>query len=233
MLNPTRLAFYDFDGTLVSGNVVRRYAFFARNHPSKLKAVLKFSKLVASVPLLLGMDLYSRRAFNQYFYREYRGMQREWLLGLGERLFREEIRPTIYPGSKELVEVDRRLGFRPVLVTGELDVALADVARYFGFDAVISNALVWEKGAATGAVAAPLIAEQEKVKAIRRLCRQYDAEPAECKAYSDSFSDTPMLESVGSPVAVNPDRRLRRIAQERGWPIISLKNDAGTSHSRQ
>jgi len=233
MLNPTRLAFYDFDGTLVSGNVVRRYAFFARNHPSKLKAVLKFSKLVASVPLLVGLDFYSRRLFNEYFYREYRGMRREWLLDLGERLFREEIRPSIYPGSKELVDADRSQGFRLVLVTGELDFALGEVARYFGFDTVISNALVYEKGAATGAVAPPLIAEQEKVKAIRRLCRQCDAEPAGCKAYSDSFSDTPMLESVGNPVAVNPDRRLRRIAQERGWPIISLKNDAGTSHSRQ
>jgi HAD superfamily hydrolase (TIGR01490 family) len=229
----TRLAFYDFDGTLVSGNVVRRYAFFARNHPSKLKAVLKFSKLVASVPLLMGLDLYSRRVFNEYFYREYRGMQRDWLLDLGERLFREEIRPSIYPGSKELVEADRRQGFRPVLLTGELDFALAEVARYFSFDAVISNALVYEKGAATGAVAAPLIAEQEKVKAIRRLCRQCDAEPAQCKAYSDSFSDTPMLESVGIPVAVNPDRRLRRIAQKRGWPIVNLRNGVGTQTSRQ
>jgi HAD superfamily hydrolase (TIGR01490 family) len=229
----TRLAFYDFDGTLVSGNVVRRYAFFARNHPSKLKAVLKLSKLVASVPLLVGLDLYSRRVFNEYFYREYRGMQREWLLDLGERLFREEIRPSIYAGSKELVEADRRQGFRPVLLTGELDFALAEVARYFSFDAVISNALVYEKGAATGAVAAPLIAEQEKVKAIRRLCRQCDAEPAQCKAYSDSFSDTPMLESVGIPVAVNPDRRLRRIAHKRGWPIVNLRNGTGTPNSRQ
>ncbi len=220
------MAFYDFDGTLVSSNVVRRYAFFARNHPSKLKAVLKCSKLVASVPLLVGLDFYSRRLFNEYFYREYRGMRREWLLELGERLFREEIQPSIYPGSKELVEADRSQGFRPVLLTGELDFALAGAARYFGFDAVISNALVYEKGAATGEVVAPLIAAEEKVKAIRRLCRQYDAEPAQCKAYSDSFSDAPMLESVGNPVAVNPDRRLRRVAQERGWPIVTLKNGA-------
>jgi HAD superfamily hydrolase (TIGR01490 family) len=228
MSTPTPLAFYDFDGTLVASNVVRRYAFFARHHPSKLKAVLKCSKLAASVPLLVGLDFYSRRLFNEYFYREYRGMRREWLLGLGDRLFREEIQPSIYAGSKDLVEADRSQGFRPVLVTGELDFALVGVSRYFGFDAVISNALVYEKGAATGEVAAPLIAGDQKVKAIQRFCRQRGVEPAQCKAYSDSFSDAPMLESVGHPVAVNPDRRLRRVAQRRGWPIVTFKNGAGS-----
>lgn len=228
MSMPARLALYDFDGTLVSGNVVRRYAFFARHHPSKLQAVLKCSKLAASVPLLLGLDFFSRRLFNEYFYREYRGMRREWLLELGERLFREEIQPSIYPGSKGLVEADRNQGFRPVLVTGELDFALVEVARYFDFDAVISNALVYERGAATGEIAPPLIAAEEKARAIRRLCREYGVEPKRCKAYSDSFSDAPMLETVGHPIAVNPDRRLRRVARQRGWPIVDLRNGAGT-----
>ena len=225
MSTPARLALYDFDGTLVSGNVVRRYAFFARHHPSKLHAVLKCTKLVTSVPLLIGLDFLSRPLFNEYFYREYRGMRREWLLELSEQLFREEIQPSIYPRSKELVEADRSQGFRLVLVTGELDFALGEVARYFGFDAVIANTLVYEKGAATGEITRPLIATEEKARAIQRLCREYNVKPEFCKAYSDSFSDAPMLESVGHPIAVNPDRRLRRVALQRGWPIVDLRND--------
>jgi phosphoserine phosphatase len=47
---------------------------------------------------------------------------------------------------------------------------------------------------------------------------------ARAKAYSDSFSDLPMLEVVGSPAAVNPDRRLRRVATERGWPVLNLRD---------
>jgi len=220
----SRFAFYDLDGTLVSGNVVQRYAFLARRHPSKVRAVLKCAKLLLSVPVLIGLDFYSRRLFNEVFFRAYRGMDQDWLRQMQEALFEEAVRPTIYPGAKRLVEADRVRGYQPVLVTGEMDFALFPLVRYFGFDAVICNSLVYENGAATGEVVRPLIAEREKVAAIIRVCDEQRVAISESKAYSDSFSDVPMLESVGNPVAVNPDRRLRRIAVERGWPVLNLKN---------
>jgi len=222
----TRLAFYDLDGTLCSSNVVERYAFCARHHPSKARAIAKCGKLLVSVPLLLGLDFYSRTLFNQIFYREYRGMKKEWLQGLVGPLFEQVIRPSIYAGARDVVEADRARGFRPVLVTGELDFALPPVVRYFGFDALISNSLVYADGAATGEVVPPLIAEGEKAAAIKRICHEYDADPTQSKAYSDSFSDAPMLESVGEPVAVNPDRRLKRVAAQRGWPVLEFRRGA-------
>jgi len=81
-------------------------------------------------------------------------------------------------------------------------------------------------------VVPPLIAEAEKVAAIERLCRKYGADLSQSKAYSDSFSDAPMLESVGNPVVVNPDRRLKRVAAKRGWPILELKPSAGRGDGR-
>jgi phosphoserine phosphatase len=75
MSEPKRIAVYDFDGTLVRGNVVTRYAFLARNHPSRVKAALKYSKLLLSVPVYLGLDRYSRRRFNEVFFREYAGLR--------------------------------------------------------------------------------------------------------------------------------------------------------------
>lgn len=224
MTSPIRTAFYDLDGTLVSCNVVTRYAFFARNHPSRATAFLKYTKLLLSVPLLIALDLYSRRLFNEVFYREYRGLKKEWLEEQSERLFEKVIRPSIYPGAQALVDQDREKGFRLVLVTGALDFDLGPVVRYFGFHDVICNSLVYQNGTATGEVAPPLIAEEEKQATLMRLCRELNVDTTQSKAYSDSFSDLPMLEAVGLPAAVNPDRRLRRAALERGWPILDLKH---------
>ena len=223
MSQPTRMAFYDFDGTLVSSNVVLRYAYYVRKLPSRARALLKYSKLLLSVPVLVGLDFYSRRLFNEIFFREYRGMKKGWLLDRADSLFEDVIRPSIYSGARSLVESDRDRGFQLVLVTGELDFALGPVVRYFGFDDLISNAMVYEDGTATGEVAAPLIAGDEKVAAMMRLSRLYNADTAESKAYSDSFSDAPMLEAVGNPIAVNPDWRLGRLAAQRGWPVMDLK----------
>ena len=228
-----RLAFYDFDGTLTSGNIVRRYAYFTLHQPSRVRAVLKFSKLLLSIPSWLAMEFRSRRRFNEVFFREYRGMRQQVLRAQSRQLFDEEVLPSIYPDTQALLEEDRRQGYLPVLVSGELDVALDEVIRYLGFQAVICNRLVFEDGVATGQVEAPLIAEEEKVRAMESLCRQYGTEMKQSKAYSDSFSDLPMLEAVGIPAAVNPDRRLKRVAQERRWAILDLKRGIDVKRSRE
>jgi len=218
-----RAAFYDLDGTLISGNVVTRYAFFARHDPSLARAAWKCSKLLLSLPFLIGLDFYSRRLFNEVFYREYRGLRKDWLEGMADRLFCAHIQPGVYPGAGPLLDADRDQGFRLVLVTGGLDFDIGPVARHFGFHHVISNRLVFRDGAATGELAPPIIAEREKQAAVLRLCREQDIDLKQSRAYSDSFSDLPMLEAVGFPAAVNADRRLRRLARRRGWPVLDLK----------
>ncbi len=218
-----RAAFYDFDGTLVSSNVVTRYAYFAKHHPSRLEAFRRYTKLLMAVPLWLALDAYSRRLFNEIFYREYRAMRLDILNEQSERMFANDILPKVYPGAKPLIEADRAAGFRLVLVSGGLDFAIAPAVEYFGFDDVIVNRLVFEDGTATGEIVPPLLAEQEKVAAIERYCREYNVDTARSKAYSDSLSDLPMLEATGVPAAVNPDRGLKKVAVERGWPVLDLK----------
>ena len=218
-----RFAFYDLDGTLVSSNVVTQYAWYVRQLPARGRSRAKLARLLMMAPVLAALDVYSRTRFNEVFYREYRGLERDWLKRLADELFDEVFRPALFPGARRLVARDRDAGFQTVLVTGSLDFALGPLVRYFGFHRVIANRLVFDDGVATGELRRPLIAEAEKVTAIEALAREYNVETAQSKAYSDSMSDLPMLEAVGWPAVVNPGRRLRRIAERKGWPVLNLK----------
>ena len=65
-----------------------------------------------------------------------------------------------------------------------------------------------------------------KAEALAEFAIVEDVELASSTAYSDSHSDVPFLEAVGNPVAVNPDRELRRTAEERGWPVLRFRTMA-------
>ena len=218
-----RVAFYDLDGTLVGSNVVTRYFFFARHAPGMWDRLRRSAIVVGGLPYWLWLDSQSRLRFNQVFYREYRGLSEEWLHRTAERLWDEEIKASVYAGSRELIENDRREGFEPVLVTGGLEFAVAPAARQLGFERLIANRMIFRNGAATGELEEPLLAEEGKVKAMEEYCRRYNVDTVASKAYSDSFSDAPMLECVGRPTAVNPDRRLQALALQRGWPVLRTK----------
>jgi HAD superfamily hydrolase (TIGR01490 family) len=226
MAENLRIAFYDLDGTLVSSNIVTRYAFFIRHLPSRARAQWKLAKLVSSVPAYIALNYLSRQMFNEVFFREYRGLNRDLLLDLSGELFEQVVRPSLHPGARDLMDRDRAEGFHLALVTGEVDVALGPLVTYMGFDALICNHLVFENGLATGEVVRPLIAERAKACAMAKLSGEIGAPMTACKAYSDSYSDVPMLESVGGPAAVNPDRRLRKVAAARGWPILDLRGSS-------
>lgn len=223
MPNLIRAAFYDFDGTLASSNIVTRYAYFAKNHPSRFQSYLRYGKLLLTVPLWLLLDTFSRRLFNEIFYREYRGMNQNILKEQSTKMFSAEILPKIYPGAQSLIASDRSDGFRLVLVSGGLDFAITPAADHLGFDDIIANRLALKNGIATGEIVTPLLAGQEKVAAIENYCREYNVDTEHSKAYSDSLSDVPMLEALGLAVAVNPDRHLRKIAVKKKWSILDLR----------
>jgi HAD superfamily hydrolase (TIGR01490 family) len=191
--------------------------------------VYQFTKVLLSVPLLFGLDLYSRSVFNVFSFRAYRGMHRDRLIGLADDLFEVTLKPSIFPQARALIECTRDLGYRNVLVTGTLDFTIRPIALHFGFDEVICNRLEFKDHIATGRVLPPLLAESEKARRIREYAAEEGIDLAESCAFSDSSADVPMLSAVGHPVATNPTRRLRRIAMEKGWPVLELRESSSSS----
>lgn len=223
---PARAAFYDFDGTLVRGNVVTRYLWFVKRHPSRAAALWRQAKAVAGVPLWLGLDAVSRRWFNIAFFRQYRGLEEAWLQAQGREFVDLQVRCEQFRFAMERVERDRAEGFHTVLVSGGLDFTLAPAAERFGFDGLLANRLEYRDGVATGVVAPPLLADQEKADALRAYAADHGFDLNAARAYSDSGSDLPMLRAVGEPYATNPDARLQREARARGWAVLDLERSA-------
>ena len=127
------------------------------------------------------------------------------------------LRPLVYAESVDLVERHRRRGERVHIVSATLQEIVQAIADDLGFDGALGTVCEVENGVYTGRALRALHAEG-KAQCIREL--GYDLGGS--TAYSDSHTDLPFLEAVGHPVAVNPDRALRRIAAARGWPVLEF-----------
>jgi HAD superfamily hydrolase (TIGR01490 family) len=106
------------------------------------------------------------------------------------------------------------------IVTGSSPYASWPLARRLGIPHVVSSVFeIDERGCFTGRPEQPLCLGAGKVERARRLAREQGFRLEDATFYSDSVSDLPLLDLVDEPVVVNPDPRLRRIAQKRGWRI--------------
>lgn len=220
---PARAAFYDVDGTLIKTNIVHAFAWYAVHQPTVLGSLREGLSTLASLPLFAVADKVSRKAFNALFYRYYKGQSEDRLVTLSEELFEDVIQPSIFAKAPGLVEQCRRSGCRPIIVTGGLDFTVRPLARHLGVDEVIANRLEFEDGVATGKLKNPFVAGATKAVIIRDYAARHGIDLSRSFAYTDSYSDYPMLTVVGNPAVVNPDLRLRAIAQSYDWPVLDLR----------
>ncbi|MCG5054772.1 MAG: HAD-IB family hydrolase [Myxococcales bacterium] len=216
-------AFYDLDGTLVRTNLVHAFAHTARNQQGLVRSLTRSASLAVSVPFFMAADFYSRRFFNDLFFRRYKGESEDRLRYLSEELFENVLRKSIFPGAYELIEKSKSLGLRQVLVTGALDFTVTPLIRHLGFDDCVCNHLEFVDGLATGRLKPPVIAAATKASWMRTYAEREGLNLSDCYAYTDSMSDLPMLSVVGHPAAVNPDFRLRNTALQHDWPVLDLR----------
>jgi phosphoserine phosphatase len=115
------------------------------------------------------------------------------------------------------VREHRRAGHRTLLLTGALDFVVAPLAPLF--DDVVCARLDEEDGILTGELADAPPTGEARALLLTEYADQWDLSLSDAVAYADSASDLPMMESVGYPVAVNPEPRLATIARRRGWLV--------------
>ena len=215
-------SYFDVDGTLVSTNLVHPTLFYMMNQASPLRSLKKLSRAALKAPWLAMAEMQDRRLFNEMLFTAYEGMSRDRLLLLADEAFDSVLRRALFPAAKDLVSKCREMGHDVVLVSGALDFLMDKMAEHLGATHVIANRLEIKDGFATGKLLRPVVAGPEKARLIREHADANRHDLGDCFAYSDSYSDVPMLSVVGHPAAVNPDTKLERLARTYGWPVITL-----------
>lgn len=216
-------AFYDLEGTLVSTNLVHTLGFYAKNQQGLLKSLTKSASTLLSLPVFAATDQYSRKVFNDLFFKRYKGESEDRLRFFADELFENVLKPAVFPGTFSLIEKSRSLGLRQIVVTGALDISVKPLMDYLGIEEYVANHLEFVNGVATGRLLPPVLAAATKASWIRTYAEREKINLSDSYAYSDSMSDLPMLSIVGHPAAVNPDMRLKQTALHHDWPILNLK----------
>lgn len=186
--------------------------------------------LLPIAPLVTAPLLYWRYRLGMMDLREVdqvipslRGLTRNQLEEIAERCFEERIKSDIYSTAECQIREITAGGGEVVFATLSVDLIIEPLARYLGVRDVVASSFEFAGGTASGRFDGGPILNQEKCDQVLRYIERSGHRPLECSFYSDSINDLPLLESVGRPVVVNPDRRLSRIASQRGWQICRWK----------
>jgi HAD superfamily hydrolase (TIGR01490 family) len=152
------------------------------------------------------------------------GKRQDELEPLAQDIVVEVIGPRIYPEMRKVIEAHHANGDRTFLVTAAPEDIAGRIAAYLGMDGALGTRTECLDGVYTGRLLGPVLHGPAKLDAIKALAEKEDIDLSASSAYSDSVNDRPLLEGVGRAVAVNPDRALKKIAREKGWPVQDFRS---------
>jgi HAD superfamily hydrolase (TIGR01490 family) len=145
------------------------------------------------------------------------------ILKIGKETFEKHVRPKLFVEGLEEIKTLKKQGYLIALLTSGPYMLIKNMENYLQTDASFSNGPVIENGILQNRFREPLCYKEGKIQVAQEFADQQGVSLKECRFYSDSISDLPLLLKVGHPFTVNPDRLLRREAESRKWPILKFK----------
>ena len=216
-------AFFDLDKTIIatSSTLAMGRSFYAAGMIGR-RAVLKgaYARLIYH---LGEVDAEKMDRMRDDLARAVIGWEAEKVHEVIEADLLTLINPLVYDEAAALIESHHAAGRCVVIVSSSGDEVVGPIGELLGADEVVASRMVVEDGRYTGEVAFYAFGPY-KAQAMRDMAAEHGWDLADCYAYTDSATDLPMLEAVGHPHAVNPDRSLRRAATERGWEILDFQH---------
>lgn len=137
-----------------------------------------------------------------------------------------QIAPIVAPQAPALLARHRAQGDRLVITTATNRFVTEPIAALLGVEDLIATEPEQRDGRFTGRVKGIANFQAGKVTRLQQWLDAQRLQPQHLTCYSDSRNDLPLLDFAHQAVAVDPDPVLAGIAQQRGWPVISLRGPA-------
>jgi HAD superfamily hydrolase (TIGR01490 family) len=216
-------AFFDLDKTVIAKSSALAFGRpFYRDGLINRRDVIKgaYGKLLQRMG---GSDEQGMARTRDYLAQLCKGWQVEQVQQIVRETLDELINPYVYAEAAALIGEHRAAGRDVVLVSGSGDEMVRPIGEALGITDVIASRMVVIDGRYTGEIDF-YAAGENKVTEVHKLAAERGYDLSDSFAYSDSVTDVPLLSSVGHPTAVNADRGLRRVALERGWPMLEFRH---------
>jgi HAD superfamily hydrolase (TIGR01490 family) len=214
-----RAAFFDLDKTVIAKASIAAFGRpFLRGGLINRRVALR-AVVGQLIYLQFGADQERLERMRESMLAITKGWERDRVREIVRETLLETIEPLIYAEALELMEAHRMAGDHVYIVSAAPEEIVLPLVELLGVDgAICSRGEIDAEGRYTGKMA--FYAQgAEKARAMVELAASAGIDLDESSAYSDSATDMAMLEAVGHPVAVNPDRALAKLARERGWEV--------------
>jgi HAD superfamily hydrolase (TIGR01490 family) len=215
-------AFFDLDKTVIS-----KSSSLALSRPFYRAGLVTRSQLLRGayaqlVYLMVGADEKRMDRAKEGMLALAKGWDRQEVEEVVREALEEVVDPYIYQEALDLIALHRAHGRQVFIVSSSPQEVVRPLAERLGADDVIATRAEILDGKYTGRLEFYCYREH-KGRAIRETAEREGIDLSGSHAYSDSITDLPMLEAVGHPVAVNPERELRKVAQQREWRIRDFR----------
>jgi HAD superfamily hydrolase (TIGR01490 family) len=214
-------AFFDLDKTVIAKSSTLAFSKPFYDHGLVTRRTVLKSSYAQFLYLLSGADHDQMDRMRAHLTDMCTGWDVAQVKAIVGETLHDIVTPLVFAEAAELIADHKLCGRDVVVVSASGEEIVAPIARALGATHAMATRMVVADGRYTGEVAFYCYGEG-KVHAIRELAAREGYPLEHCYAYSDSVTDLPMLQAVGHPAAVNPDRALRKAASAHGWPVLAF-----------
>ncbi len=212
------IAFYDLDHTILEDNSATHLVREARERGIMGKKLFRHAVLL-SILYKLGIGNSTKMIIRMLSWLK--GLRAATIYQLCEEVFSAQIVGKFRPEILETIQEHRSRKGGVVLLSSASEPICKPVAKYLEMDDLICSLLESHDGILTGTTQGKLVYAKEKAYRLIEYCKDHGYSADEAYYYGDSFTDEHVMKAVGHPVAVDPDKKLLKIALKNGWPIMS------------